>query len=164
MPYSRSGILLRRSRLWLAESVVWFAVRTPLLMPLGVLPQSVVVAVNVCSRGLPFTWWGCCGLCFWHKPTELAHIFLFCSCVCFCLEGPFNFTSLLKFSGQIFPFSLCSSGPISALLVFSTMCLFMKVSFSPDTYLCGWLGLRHQVIVSQCLVSWSIRDVCGLYL
>ena len=71
------------------------------------------------------------------KPTELAHIFLFCSCVCFCLEGPFNFTSFLKFSGQIFPLSLCSSGPISALLVFSTMCLFMKVSFSPDTYLCG---------------------------
>ena len=26
----------------------------------------------------------------WHKPTELSHSFLFCSCVCFCLYGPFN--------------------------------------------------------------------------
>ena len=26
----------------------------------------------------------------WHKPTELAHSFLFCSCVYFCLYGPFN--------------------------------------------------------------------------
>ena len=23
-------------------------------------------------RGLTFTWWGCCCLCFWHKPTKLA--------------------------------------------------------------------------------------------
>ena len=26
-------------------------------------------------HGLTFTWWGCCGLSFWHKPTELAHSF-----------------------------------------------------------------------------------------
>ena len=26
-------------------------------------------------RGLTFTWWGCYGLCLWHKPTELAHPF-----------------------------------------------------------------------------------------
>ena len=26
-------------------------------------------------RGLTFTWWGCCGLCQRHKPTELAHPF-----------------------------------------------------------------------------------------
>ena len=23
-----------------------------------------------CPHGPLFTWWGCCGLCFWHKPTE----------------------------------------------------------------------------------------------
>ena len=34
-------------------------------------------------RGLSFTWWGCCA-------TELAHSFLFRSCVCFCLFVPFN--------------------------------------------------------------------------
>ena len=49
-------------------------------------------------RGLTFTWWGCYGLCLWHKPTELAHSFLFYSCVCFCLYGPFNFISFHKFS------------------------------------------------------------------
>ena len=37
------------------------------------------------SYRLTFTWRGCCGLCLWHKPTELAHSFLFCSSVCFCL-------------------------------------------------------------------------------
>ena len=46
--------------------------------------------MRMCPRGLTFTWWGCCSLCFWHKPTELAHLFLFCSCVCFCLYCPFN--------------------------------------------------------------------------
>ena len=35
------------------------------------------------------------------------------------------------------PFSLSSSGLISALLVLSTIYLFMKVSFSPDVILCG---------------------------
>ena len=34
-------------------------------------------------------------------------------------------------------FSLCSSGLISALLVLSTIYLFMKVSLSPDVILCG---------------------------
>ena len=45
-----------------------------------------------------FTWWGCCGLCFWRQPSELAHSFLFCSCVCFCLYGPFDCISFHKFS------------------------------------------------------------------
>ena len=28
--------------------------------------------------------------CLFHKPSELAHSLSFCSCVCFCLYGPFN--------------------------------------------------------------------------
>ena len=28
-------------------------------------------------EGLTSTWWGCYGLCFWHKPTELAHSFFY---------------------------------------------------------------------------------------
>ena len=43
----------------------------------------------------------------------------------------------LYFIPYIFGFSLCSSGLISALLVFSNIWLFMKVSFSPDVILCG---------------------------
>ena len=58
-------------------------------------------------RVLTFTWWGCFGLCQRHKPTELAHPFLFCSCVCFCLYGPFNCISFRKFSRQLSAFSLC---------------------------------------------------------
>ena len=64
----------------------------------------------------------------WHEPTELAHSFVFCSCVYFCLSGPFNCISINKFSRQRFVFWLCSSGLISALLVLSTIYLFMKVS------------------------------------
>ena len=53
--------------------------------------QSVSVSYSFSrSRGFTFTWWGCCGLCFWHKPTELARSFLFCSYVCFYLYGPFS--------------------------------------------------------------------------
>ena len=40
------------------------------------------------------------------KPTELAHFFLFCSCVCFCLYGPFNCISFHKFSRQLSAFSV----------------------------------------------------------
>ena len=98
-----------------------------------------------CPHGLTITWWGCCGLCLWHKPTKLAHSFLFCSCVCFCLYGPFNCISFHKLSRQLFAFSLGSSGLNSALLVLSTIYLFMKLSLSPDVILCGWLGLKHQL-------------------
>ena len=71
--------------------------------------------------GLSFTWWGCCGLYFWHKPAELAHSFLFSSCVYFCLYGPSNCFPFHKFSQHLSAFSLCSSGLISALLVLSTI-------------------------------------------
>ena len=36
-------------------------------------------------RGLTVTWWGCYGLYLWHKPTELARSFLFCSSICLSL-------------------------------------------------------------------------------
>ena len=71
--------------------------------------------------------------------------FLFCSCVYFCLYGPFNCISFCNFSRQLSTFSLCSSGLISASWVLSTTYLFMKVSSSPDIILCGWLGLKHQL-------------------
>ena len=85
------------------------------------------------------------GLCHKNKLTKLAHYFLFCSRICLCLLGPFNAISFHKFSRQLFAFSLCSSGLNSALLVLSTIYLFMKVSLSPDVILCGWLGFKHQL-------------------
>ena len=97
------------------------------------------------SRGLTFTWWECCGLCQRHKPTELAHSFLFCTCVCFCLYGHFNCISFHKFSRRLPAFSLCSSALNSALLVLSALYPSMKVFFGTDVILCGWLGLKHQL-------------------
>ena len=104
-------------------------------------------------------WWECCSSCPWYEPAELAHSFLFCSCVCFCPYGPSNCISFHKFSQQLSAFSLCSSGLTSALLVLSTRYLFMKVSLSPDIILCGWLGLKHQQANELTRVS-----SCCLYL
>ena len=49
-------------------------------------------------------------------------LFFFFSVIC----------SIVLFKVQLSGFSLCSSSLISALLVLSTVRLFMKVSFSPD--------------------------------
>ena len=83
-----------------------------------------------CPRGLTFTWWGRYGSCLRHEPTELAHsfcsvlvsisVFMAFSTVFHSINSPDNSV-----------FTLYSSGPIPALLVLSTICLFMKVSFSP---------------------------------
>ena len=38
--------------------------------------------------------------------------------------------------------------------LYSTIYFFMKVSFSPDIILCGWLGLKHQLtnyLIMYCL-------------
>ena len=79
------------------------------------------------------------------KTSRARAILLVYSCVCFCLFGPFNCISFHKVSRQHHAFSLCSSGLISALLVLSTIYLFLKVSLSPDMIICGWLGLKHQL-------------------
>ena len=79
------------------------------------------------------------------KPTELAHSFLFSSCICFCLYDLFYCISFHKFSWQLSAFSLCSSSLISALLVLSTIYTFTKSSLSPDITLWSWLGLKHQL-------------------
>ena len=63
----------------------------------------------------------------WHKPTKLAHSFLFCSCAHLCLNGPFNCISFHKCSRQLSAFPLNSSSLISASMVLSTVYLFMKV-------------------------------------
>ena len=119
--------------------------------------------VIVSPRRLAFAWWGCCSLYFWHKPTKLAHSFLSCYCVSFGLYGPFNCISFHKFSGELSAFSLCSSGLISALFVLSTIHLFMKVSFSPDIILFGWLGLKHQLTNWYCCYYYCYYCCCCCY-
>ena len=95
----------------------------------------------------------------WHKPTELVHSLL-CSWVCFCIYGPFNYISFHKFSRQFSVFSLSSSGLISALLVLSTIYLFMKVSFSPDIIHSGWLGSEHQLTKQLTLYAYLFKPLC----
>ena len=65
-----------------------------------------------------------------------------CSCVCFCLYGPFNCILFHKSSRPLSAFSLCSTGLISALLVLSTIYL-VSLSHDKVTNLCGLLGLSN---------------------
>ena len=98
------------------------------------------------------------------KPVKLVHSFLFCSCVYFCLYGPFNCISFHKSSRQLSTFSLCSSGLLSALSVLSTIYLFVKVSFSPvlvsksiasfDVHFCSLLG--SICCLESHSASWSV--------
>ena len=85
-----------------------------------------------------------------HKLAELAHscfffFFLLCYSVCFCLYCPLTGCRSINSPDNSPFFSLCSSGLISALLVLSTLCLFMKVSCSPDIIPSGWLGSKHRL-------------------
>ena len=90
-------------------------------------------------RGLTFTWWGLCGLCYgqpslsspFYSVLVTISVFLALSAVFQSINSPGNS-----------PFSHCL---ISALLVLSTRYLCIKVSFSPHLILCGWLGLKHQL-------------------
>ena len=106
-------------------------------------------------HSLIFRWWGCCSLFLTQTDWACPLLFLFCSWVCFRLNGPFNCISFHKFSWKLSAFSLFSFGLISALLVLSTTYLFMKVSFSPDIILCGWLGLKHQLTIYILSISSS---------
>ena len=63
---------------------------------------------------------------FWHKPTEFAHS-LFCSCVCFCLYGPFNCISFHQFSWRLSVFwlffrsFLCLIGPFNFISLYESL-------------------------------------------
>ena len=58
------------------------------------------------------------------NPAQLARSFLFCSCIYFCLHGPFNCILFHKFSRQLSAFSLFSSGLISAIGSFNYTSLY----------------------------------------
>ena len=64
-----------------------------------------------------------------HKPTELAHSFY---SVLVPISVVMAFSPVFHFINSPDVFSLSSSGLISALLVLSSVYLFMKVSFSAD--------------------------------
>ena len=121
-----------------------------IILPSDVIkPQRIRLSPRAYLHVVVMLW-----LMTWHKPTELAHFILFRSCFCFGLYGSLNCISFHKFSWQLSAFSLCSSSPISALLVPSITYIFMKVSLSLDKiFFCGWLGLKAPT--NQCI--WPLR-------
>ena len=137
------------------ENDILFIITVLLLPVMGNVPfpyicfdafsEEMSFRATIRSRQLFLFWRTSRQQCLWHKPTELANPFLFRSCVDFRLYGPFNCISLYKFSRQLYAFSLYSSGLISALLVLSTIYLFMKISLTPDIILYGWLSFKHQL-------------------
>ena len=154
MLVSRTFVLFINTRLkpgdWMPQSkqtkvhIIACKTMEPLMKdhrPLLWLFKTMYLALS--PHGLTFKRWECCSLCLWHKPTELAHSFLVCSCVC--LYGPLNWISFHKFSWHLFAQFIwsyfCFIGP------FNYTYLFVKVSLSPDIILCGWVGLKHQLTV-----------------
>ena len=156
----KSSSCLARDLLWGQDSCVDGSAAAAALLPSQVSLQPAQWGqqenhiINPGPRGLTFSWWGCYSLCHKHKPHLPTPFFIFYSCVCFCLYCPFNSISFHKFSRQLFAFSLCPSGLNSALLVLSTIYLFMKVSLSPDIILCGWLGSKHQLLTKTSIWLW----------
>ena len=79
-------------------------------------------------------------------PTPLYYVLVSIS-----VYDPFNCISFHKFSRQLSAFSLFFRFFRSFVLpvlyppYWWSFHLFMKVSFSPDLILCGWLGLKHQL-------------------
>ena len=96
----------------------------------------IVVVVVLRPHGLIFSWWGCHGLCLRHKPAELAHafysvlvsvsVFMALSTVFYSINSPYN--SPLSHSVLLVSFLPYWS--------FQLLCLFKKVSLSPNTILC----------------------------
>ena len=113
--HTRTFLLKQNNRSLHPSVTYWHSHHVNLLAVLG--GSTYLFGASPLWRpcGLTFSWWGCYGSCLRHKPTERAHSFLFCSCVCFCLSSPLNCISFHKFSRQLCAFSLCSSGLISAL-------------------------------------------------
>ena len=99
--------------------------------------STSLVLVCVRPHGFTFTWWGFGGLCQRHKPTELVHSFLFCSCVYISLCGLLTVFHSIILLTTLRCLTLFFSSHNFSLLAFSAICLFMKVSLSPDIILCG---------------------------
>ena len=97
------------------------------------------------------SWWGCYGLCLGHQPAVLVHTFFFFLFVNSVLVSVSVFMALSTIFHSINSPHNCPLSHsvllslISALLILSTLYLFMKTSLSTDVILCGWLGLKHQL-------------------
>ena len=81
-----------------------------------------------CPRELTFTLWGCCGLCFWHKPAELAptpfysvllsvSVFMAQSTVFHSINSPDNFS----LSHLVFRSYLCLIGPFIYISLYENL-------------------------------------------
>ena len=100
--------------------------------------------------------WGCCSLCFRHKPTKFAYCFLFIFLSVLVFVFIYMALSTVFHSINSPDNSLLSHSVLPALLVLSTIHLFMKVPFSPDIILCGQLGLKHQLTnLLNCSVAYN---------
>ena len=102
-------------------SHLWHASRSPLPIPREVLFVNVTErSVHLSSTKILcrlFLFFSSLSVCLSVSPSSLSHISrsfwpLERSCVCFCLNDPFNCISFHKYSRQLFAFSFSSSGLI----------------------------------------------------
>ena len=95
-----------------------------------------------CPNGLT-SWWICYSLCLRHKPTELTHSFH---------SVLVSVSVIMALSTVFHSVNSPNNSPLLTVLLFLflpywsfQLYLFMKVSFSLDIILCGWLGLKHRL-------------------
>ena len=117
-----SGCVLSQALWWWS----WYSAAGVLTLWLWCSLKGIVAVINMvfchrcCGpRGLIFMWWWCCGLCFWHKPTELAHSFysvLVSISVFMALSTVFHFINSLNnspLSHSVLPVFFCLIGPFN---------------------------------------------------
>ena len=100
---------------FIALSTVFHSINSPDNSPLShsVLPVSFLphwsfqLYISLCT----FTWWGCYGLCLWHKPTELAHSFSFCATMYCVTHEQMSWTEANKRPDRFNTHMVCSEWP-----------------------------------------------------
>ena len=115
-----------------------------------------------------FMWWERWSLSLWHKPTELAPSLLFCSCIGFCLYGPFNCISFHKFSQQLFHFLtlffqsfFCLTGPFNYTSLYESLpqpwynLVWLTGLKAPSNWLTNYLiNQLHLAVLKLCTEGW----------
>ena len=118
----RSSIVFSKTALvdlnWVCFEDVWGILNVFFLL------RTVYLSCHDPPRCSPSRGGDASAFAFLHKSSELAHSFSFSSCIYICFYGSFTCISFYKFSRQLPAFPLCSSGLISALLIFRYITIY----------------------------------------
>ena len=84
-------------------------------------------------HGLNFTWCGCCGLCFWHKATELAHSFF---------SVLVSASVFMALSTVFHSINSPNNSPLSHSVLRVLFLPYWSFQLYTSLYIYGWLGFK----------------------